>query len=110
MALADLAEQVVGGDFAVGQDQRAGGGAADAELVLFLADGEAGRAALDQEGGEILASRRSDLGEDGEEVGEAAVGDPHLLAVEDVVRAVGESTARVRALMASEPEVDSESA
>ena len=37
---------------------------------------------LDQEGGELFAI---DLGEDGEEVGEAGVGDPHLLAVQDVV-------------------------
>ena len=30
----------------------------------------------------------SDFREDGEEVGRAAIGDPHLLAVQDVVRAV----------------------
>ena len=42
-------------------------------------------AALDDERGELLAV---DLGEDGEDVGEAAVGDPRLLAVEDVVLAV----------------------
>ena len=36
------------------EDERAGGAAADAELVLFLADGEAGRAFLDEEGGELF--------------------------------------------------------
>ena len=87
VALADFAEQVLDGNLAVGQDERAGGGAADAELVLFGADGEAGSVALDEEGGEL--SRRPTFGEDGEQVGEAAVGDPHLLAVEDVVLAVG---------------------
>ncbi len=54
MAFADLAEEVGGGDLAVGEDQRAGGAAADAELVLFLADGEAGGAAFDEERGEAF--------------------------------------------------------
>src|SRR5207249_2631687 len=46
VALADLAEQVFGRDDAVGEDERTGGAAANAELVLFLALGEAGSAAL----------------------------------------------------------------
>ena len=50
-----------------------------------------------------------DLGEDDEDVGEAAVGDPHLLAVEDEA-AVGLRVARGRAPSASEPEPDSLSA
>ena len=70
MALADLAEQVLHGHLAVGQDQRAGGRAADAELVLLRADREPGGAALDDERRELLAI---DLGEDGEDVGETAV-------------------------------------
>ena len=41
--------------------------------------------ALDEERGELLAV---DLGEDGEQIGEAAVRDPHLLAVEQIVPAV----------------------
>ena len=45
-----------------------------------------GQAALHQERGELLAA---DFGEHREQVRRAAVGDPHLLAVEDVVRAVG---------------------
>ena len=47
--------------------------------MLFLAARDAGKRALDDEGGEVLAV---DLGEDDEDVGEAAVGDPHLLAVQ----------------------------
>ena len=70
VTLADLAEQVFGRHLAVRQDQRAGGGAADAELVLLRADREARRIALDEERGELLAV---DLGEDREEVGEAAL-------------------------------------
>ena len=54
-------------------------------LCSSAPDREPGRAALDDEGRELLAV---DLGEDREHVGEAAVGDPHLLAVEDVVLAV----------------------
>ena len=93
VALADLAQQVSDRHLAVGEDQRAGGRAANAELVLLRAHGKARRVALDQEGGELFAV---DLGEDREQIGKAAVGDPHLLAVQDVVLSVGESTARVR--------------
>ena len=50
-----------------------------AHLVLFLAARHAAERALDDERGELLAV---DLGEDDEQVGEAAVGDPHLLAVQ----------------------------
>ena len=87
VALAGLAKQVGDGDFAIRKDQRAGGGAVNAQLVLFRADSEAGGVALDKEGGELFSP--SHLGEDGVEVGDAAVGDPHLLAVEHVVGAVG---------------------
>jgi hypothetical protein len=45
--------------------------------VLFLADRDAGEAAFDDERRERLAV---DLGEDDVDVGEAGVGDPHLLA------------------------------
>jgi hypothetical protein len=44
-----------------------------------------------------------DLGEHGEQVGESAVGDPHLLAVQHVVLAVGVGTALVLPLLASLP-------
>ena len=86
VALADFAEQVFHRHLAIVQNQRAGGRAANAHLVLFGADGESGKVPLDQKCGELFAV---DLGEDGEQVGEAGVGDPHLFAVEDVVLAVG---------------------
>ena len=63
-----------------------GGAALDAHLLFFGAAGDAAERALHQERGELLAA---DLGEDGEQIRRAAVGDPHLLPVEDVVRAVG---------------------
>ena len=87
--------------------ERAGRRAADAHLVLFRADGEAREVPLHQKRGELLAVH---LREDGEQVGEAGVGDPHLFAVEDVVLAVGESLARARQFSASEPEEASDSA
>ena len=88
------------------QHQRAGRRAANSQLVLLGAHGQPRRVALDQKCGELFAV---DLGKDGVEAGDAAVGDPHLLAVERVVLPSGESVARVRMFMASEPELASES-
>ena len=84
--LADVAEHVLDRDRAVLEKQRAGRAAADPELVLLGPDGEPGRAALDEEGGELLAV---DLGEDGEEVGEARVRDVELRTGELPALAVG---------------------
>ena len=47
--LADRPQHVVDRDRAVLEEQRAGRAAADAELVLLGADGQPGRAALDEE-------------------------------------------------------------
>ena len=77
VALADLAEQVVRRHLRVLQDHRRRRRAVQAHLVFFLAGRDAGKRALDEERRELLAV---DLGEDDEEVGEAAVGDPDLLA------------------------------
>ena len=55
-------------------------------LVLFGAVAHAGIVALDDEAGELLAV---DFGEDDVDVGERAVGDPHLLAVQNPVRPFG---------------------
>ena len=78
-----------------------GGAALDAHLLFFGAGADAGKAALDQKRRELLAV---DFREDGEEIGRAAVGDPHLLAVEDVVLSrPGSRSARVRAASASDP-------
>src|SRR5690606_38655559 len=46
VALADLAEDVLRGHAGVLKDQLAGGGAAQADLVLLRAHGEAGRVAI----------------------------------------------------------------
>ena len=85
MAFALLAEEVLHRHLAVVEDDLGGGRAFDAELLLFGADDQAGEALLDQEGGEMLLV---DLGEDGEQLGKAAVGDELLGAVQDIVLAV----------------------
>src|SRR5207244_3554821 len=82
VALADLAEDILDRHPALLEDERRRRAAADAELVLLAALGEAGRAALDDERREMGAV---DLEEHDEDVGEAAVRDPHLAAVDDVV-------------------------
>ncbi len=74
---ANLAEQVRRRDVSVLEDQRRGRRAVQAHLVLFVAGADSLEPALDDEGGEVLAV---DLRKDDEDVGEAAVGDPHLLA------------------------------
>ena len=84
--LADVAEHVLHWHLAVVQDERGGRGAANAHLLFFGADGEAGKVFLDEERRELLAVH---FREDRKQVGEVGVGDPHLLAVEDVVLAVG---------------------
>src|SRR5215471_18083413 len=71
----------------------------EAHLVLFVSARHAGKRPLDDERTEMFPV---DLGEDDVEVGEAAIGDPHLLAVQDeaaVGRARRSSTGseRVRA-------------
>jgi hypothetical protein len=56
----------------------------NAHLVFFVAGLAAGKCALDDERGELLAI---DFREDHVEIGKAAVRDPHFLTVENVVRA-----------------------
>ncbi len=68
------------------EHQRAGGRAANSQLVFFRAHGQPRRAALDQKRGELFAV---DFGEDRVQPRDAAVGDPLLFAVENVVRAIG---------------------
>jgi hypothetical protein len=80
VALADLAEHVPGRHPDVLQDDRRRGRSVQAHLVLFLAAAHAGERPLDDEGGEVGVVH---LGEHDEEVGEAAVGDPHLLAAQE---------------------------
>ena len=56
-ALALFAQQVLLGDDAVLKDQVAGGAAADAHLLLMLADGEAGEVLLDDEGRDAVVAQ-----------------------------------------------------
>ena len=90
MALARHAEQGVPGDDDALEHHRAGGAALDAHLVLLGADGQAGRVALHEEGGDAAVL---ELGVEREEVGEARVGDELLGAVE-AVAAVGQAGGR----------------
>ena len=88
-ALALFAQQVLLGDDAVLKDQVAGGGAADAHLLLVLAGGEAGEALFHNEGGDaVVALGLVGHGKDHEGVSHVAVGDEALGAVEDVVVAL----------------------
>ena len=86
MALANFAEQVLDGHLAIVQDERTSGRSANAHFVLFRADGKSRKSSFDQERRKLLAV---DFREHREQVGKARVGNPHLLAVEDVVLAVG---------------------
>src|SRR5207302_8302039 len=68
VALAGLAQDVLLRHAAVFEDQLARGGGPDAELVLLLADGEAGEVALDEKGGNALvAGVGVGVGEDDED-------------------------------------------
>ena len=70
--------------FAVFEENRRGRAAVDAHLVLFVARLEPGEGAFHDERRELLAV---DLREHDVHVGEPAVGDPHFLPVQDVMRA-----------------------
>src|SRR5439155_22094243 len=84
-----LAEAVLLRHAAVLEDKLARRGGADAELVLLLADREAGEVALDQERGDsLVAGVGVRVGKDDEEAGLVRVRDPQLLAVEDPVIAL----------------------
>src|SRR5439155_13077321 len=79
VALPDFAEDVFGGYVYVLEDQRGRRRAVQAHLVFFFAAPDPERP-LDEKRGELIAV---DFGEDDEQIGEPAVGDPHLLAVQD---------------------------
>ena len=78
-AFAFFAEEIFGGDGAVFEDEFAGVGGAQAELVFLLAGAEAGRSFFDDEGGESVGAFflicNSD---DDRDVGVVAVGDEGL--------------------------------
>src|ERR687888_1594955 len=84
-ALSLLADQVLGRELDVLEEELAGRAGPDAELVLRVRRREAGRALLDDEGGDALVLRgRVRLREDERVVGDRGVRDPVLLAVQDV--------------------------
>ena len=89
-ALALGAHEPVGRDARVGEVQLAGRAALDAELALGLAEVEALVALLDDERRDVAAALAVGVGnrEHGVELRLAGVGDPRLLAVEEVVVAV----------------------
>src|SRR3989441_379955 len=89
--LALFAQPLVDGHRAVGEVERHRGRGADAQLLLLLADREAGRALLDEEGGDALrAQLRVHCGEDDDDVGVVAVGAPLLGAVQHVTVALAD--------------------
>lgn len=91
IALTGLAEDIFRRDAAVIEQDFAGGGAADAEFVLFAADGEAGGVAFDQEAGNAAVTGVGvDGGEDEEEAGFGGVGDPEFAAGEEIAIAIGD--------------------
>ena len=85
VSLTDFAEDVLHRNLAVIEDERTGRGAANPHLVLFRAYGKARELALHDEGGELLSIH---LREHNKKIGETCIGNPHLLAVQDVVFAI----------------------
>ena len=86
VAFAGLAKNVFFGHAAVFKNQFAGGRRANAELVFFFADGEAGEILFDQKCSDAFVSGRGiESGEEHEESGFFAVRDPELAAVENIV-------------------------
>ena len=97
VSLADFAQHVLGRHLHVLEDERRRRRAVQAHLVLFFAALHA-ECALDEERREMLAV---DFREDHEQIGKAAVGDPHLLAVEQeaavrLSRRLGAGAERIR--------------
>ena len=86
VAFADLSQDILNRNFAVVQNEWCGGRASDAHFLFFGADGETRESAFNNESGELLAI---DFREYDIEVGEIRVGDPHLLAVQDVMLLIG---------------------
>ena len=104
VAAADVAEHVGARHPAILQQQLARAARANAELVLFLADGEPGEAALDEEGGDAaVAGFRVDIGKDDEQVGFVRVCDPELPAGQDEIVTRFHGAGRQREGVAARP-------
>ena len=82
VSLADLSEHVVGRHPRVLENQRGGRGSVQPHLVFFLAVADAREATFHQEGSEPVGTLPDHFRKDDEEVGEAAVRDPHLFAAD----------------------------
>src|SRR5206468_8359930 len=85
MSAPDFTKNVLHRHLAIIQNDWACRGATYSHFVLFRADREPRKTALHQEGCEPLAI---DFGEDGKQVSEAGICDPHLFAVQDEVLSV----------------------
>ena len=85
-ALAALVKQVLDRDLDVVEEDLTGGRSLDAHLLLLGVLGDPLAVAVDDEGREVLVV--VNLGKDDHHVGKSAVGDPHLLAVDDVMLSV----------------------
>ena len=81
MAFADFAKHIFDRRLRIRENQRRRAGSANSHLVFFRAV-LAALLALDNESGKLVAV---DFREHDEDVGESAVGNKHLLAVENVV-------------------------
>ena len=84
VAFADLAQQIFQRRFRIREHQRCCARTLDAHLVLFRSWRQS-FLSLDDEGGEFVAIN---FREHDKDVGKAAVGDEHLFAVKNVMRAV----------------------
>jgi hypothetical protein len=83
-AAADLAQHVFFRHFAIVEHQLAGVGTAHAELVELLRGGKSLHSLFDDEGGHAARTGAGiSLGIDHQRIGDRAVGDPHLAAVDD---------------------------
>src|SRR5579864_4169442 len=79
---ADFVKDVLFGNAAIFEEDWRGRAAVDAHLVLFVSGLETGESALHDKGGELFAVY---FRENHVDIRKASIGDPHLLAVEDVV-------------------------
>ena len=83
VAAAEFSDHVRGGHEAVFENQLAGAGGADAQLVLFLAYGEPLKPRLDDEAGNAAVPGGGiNGGEENKQAGFARVGDPELAPIE----------------------------
>ena len=91
-AFVALAQQIFEWHLAIVEVDLHGRGALDAHFLFFRPDGEAWKIAFDDKGRQVLVAREAR--EHDEHIGEASVGDPDLLSVEEVVIAPGRQFGR----------------